>query len=272
MALPNKKKQPIKISMRQYIDNPYRGSAFLASRKAIKAGLQQTFIKLLREHRTKFYAVPYVYPNGDVLFHVRVPSEEYKYNKLHYDVMFKIENDPTRRFSMRNVKMFSNSPSFVFTYAYVYYHDDLVIDEFANKLPIVALTVAPSVRNPVESLGYEKSTYIAARYLIDGHALTDEYIARYGKKMNRLEEINLSQAIGDPEKIVQIYGLGQQLQAKNSRIDKQRTTDRKKLQKEFTTKAKKNTPKRGSKGGYLAKKKPRAKITARKATRSTRKR
>ena len=45
-------------------------------------------------------------------------------------------------------------------------------------------------------------------------------IKKYGKKMNLLEEMNLSQAIGDAEKIVQIYALGQQLQAKNSKIDK----------------------------------------------------
>jgi len=265
MPLPAKKKTAIKINLRQYVDNPYRGSAFLASRKAIKAGLNQIFVKLLREHRTKFYAVPYVYANGDVLFHVRVPSEEYKYNKLHYDVLLKIENDPTRRYSMRNVRMFSNSPSFVFTYAYVYYHDDLVIDEFASKLPTLSLIQAPEVRNPVESLGYEKSTYIAARYLIDGHALTDKYIQQYGKKMNRFEEINLLQKIADPDNIVQIYALGRQLQAKKSTIDKKRTADRKELQKRFVTKAKKTAPRRGT--GIIPKRKPRAKITARKAKR-----
>ena len=77
--------------------------------------------------------------------------------------------------------------------------------------------------------------------------------------------------VGDAEKIVQIYALGQQLQAKNSKIDKKRTADRKKLQQDFTTKAKKNTPTTGTSGRIIGKKKPRAKITARKATRSTRK-
>ena len=53
--LPQKKKRAIQINLKQYIDNPYRGSAFLASRKVIKQGLNQTFITLLRKYRTKFY-------------------------------------------------------------------------------------------------------------------------------------------------------------------------------------------------------------------------
>jgi hypothetical protein len=99
-----KRKDPIKISIRQYVDNPYRGSAFLASRKVIKEGLNNTFIRLLQNYRSQFFAVPYRYPNGDVLFHVRVPSEDYKDNKIVYDVLFRIEFDNTKRYSLRNMR------------------------------------------------------------------------------------------------------------------------------------------------------------------------
>jgi hypothetical protein len=267
MALPKKVKQPIKINIRQYIDNPYRGSSFLASRKMIKQGLNVSFIKILQRFRTQFFAVPYVYDNGDVLFHVRVPSEEHDVNKLYYDVLFYIENDPSKRYSMRDIKMFSNSPSFVFTYAYVYYHDDLMIDKFADKLPMLALTKPPEIRNPVESLGYEKSTYIAARYLLDGFCLTDDYINKYKKKMTPLEEMNLSVAIADAEKIVQIYALGQELQAKTRRkaVDEKRRSARMKMRQSFANNAKRTKPKTT---GIIFKKTPRAKITARKAVRS----
>jgi len=264
MALPVKKKVPIKISLRSYIDNPYRGSSFLASRKLIKSGLNLVFIKLLNSHRTQFFAVPYLYPNGDILFHVRVPSENFKNNKLYYDVLFKIEVDPTQRYATRNVRMFSNSPSFIFTYAYVYYHDDLVIDEFASKLPITCLTVSPTIRNPLESLGYEKSTYIAARYLIDGFCLTDSYITKFGKKMNALEERNLLYQIADPDKIVEIYALARQEQAKKPKVvDIARNLRRKELRQEFVENAKKNKPK--PVGSGIIKRVPRAKISARKA-------
>jgi hypothetical protein len=267
MALPKKLKTPIKISIRQYIDNPYRGSSFLASRKMIKQGLNVSFIKILQQYRSQFFAVPYVYDNGDILFHVRVPSEEHNINKLYYDVLFFIENDPSKRYSTRDIKIFSNSPSFVFTYAYVYYHDDLMIDKFANKLPMIALTKAPEIRNPVESLGYEKSTYIAARYLLDGFCLTDDYINKYKKKMTALEEMNLSASIGDADRIVQIYALGRELQAKNRRgkVNQKRRTERMKMRQSFTDNAKRSKPKSQ---GFILKKTPRSKITARKAKRS----
>lgn len=264
MALPEKKKTPIRLSLRQYIDNPYKGSSFLSSRKAIKAGLNYSFVNLLQKYRTKFYAVPYIYPNGELLMHVRVPSEEHRFNRLHYDVLFKFSNDPTQRYSLRNVKMFSNSPSFLFTYAYTYYHDDLIIDEFAEKLPSIALTTPPAIRNPVESLGFEKSTYIAGRYLIDGFLLSDSYIQRFGKKMNAMEQINLSMQIGDPEQIVQIYALGRELQVKEhkKKVDETRRKTREKYRRDFIEKAEHSKPKPS---GLLIKRAPRAKLTARKA-------
>jgi hypothetical protein len=266
MALPKKRKKEVNISIRQYIDNPYRGSAFLASRKAIKAGLNKSFIELLQRHRQLFFAVPYVYSNGDVLFHVKVPSEEYKFNKIVYDVLFKIEYDESRRYSLRDIKMFSNSPSFLFTYAYVYYHDNLVIDEFANKIPQQALTKPPEIRNPIESLGYEKSTYIAARYLLDGHTLTDSYIQRFGIQMNPIEEVNLSQKIADPEDIIQIYALGREMQVKTAKkdVDQARRVKREEKKRKYVEMQRANKP---QSSGFLVKRKPRAKITARSAKR-----
>lgn len=266
MALPRKKKQSIDISIKQYINNPYRGSAFLASRQLIKRGLNQVFIELLNKNRRQFFAVPYLYNNGDVLFHVRVPSEEYKYNKLHYDVLLKVLYDPKKKYADRDVKIFSNSPSFVYTYAYAYYHSDIMVDEFASRLPVQALNQAPEIRNPLESLGFEKSTYIASRYLLDGFALNDNYVNRFGVRMNAAQEKNLFRKLGDPGKIVEIYALGRALQAKTNRpATKKKERARKSLQREFTNKAKKTAP--SGKITPIGRTKPRAKITARKAKR-----
>jgi hypothetical protein len=264
--LPEKKNKPIKISMRQYIDNPYKGSAFLASRKAIKAGLNLSFINLIQKYRNLFFAVPYKYNNGDILFHVKVPSEEYQFNKISYDVFFLIEYDKDKRYAQRNIKMISNSPNFLFTYAYVYYHDDLMIERYANRMPDEALNNKPVIRNPVESLGFEKSTYIAARYLVDGQILNDTYINRFGKNMNSFEEMNLDNMFADPEKLVELYALGREMQSKSiSKINIQRTAERQKLRTEYVEQSKKNRP---ESKGFLFKRAPRAKLTPKKAKRS----
>jgi hypothetical protein len=263
----DKKKEPIKTNIRQYVDNPSsKGSAYLASRKIIKDGLSNIFFKLLSKHRQQFFAIPYKYPNGDVLIHVKVPSEEYEINRIVYDVIFKIFYDSEKRYALRDIKVFSNSPSFLFTYAYVYYHSDLIPDEFVSKLPAEAITTPPSVRNPIESMGYEKSTYIAARYMLDGFVLYDSYIDRFGKMMNPIEEKRLMSYIADPQRLVEIYAHARDLNAKEHRkpVNNKRRQMREKLKQEYMKQSKASRPSRSG----LFKKAPQAKIKARPAKRS----
>lgn len=264
------KKQPIKMSIRQYVDNPSgKGSAFLARRGAIKQGMNLTFIKLLTKYRQQFFAVPYIYPNGDILFHVKVPSEDYSNNKITYDVLFRLYADGSTRYSLRNMRVFSNSPSFLYTYAYVYYHSDLIIQEpnLVSKLPTIALTQPPVVRNPVESLGFEKSTYVAARYLLDGFVLNDSYINRFGKRMNPIEETRLLSAVANPETLVALYAHAKDLQVKNHRkpVDQKKRADREKLRQNYIQREKANKPK---KTGVIFRRSPQSKITAKQAKRS----
>lgn len=265
MALPRKKNKAIVTTLKQYTTNPYKGSAYLASRKMIKQGLNMAFIDTLRKFRRHFYAIPYIDNNtGNILFHVKVPSQEYDINGLTYDVLFLIEGATNITLANRNVKMFSNSPSFIFTYAYVYYHDDLLIKDFENKIPLVALLNAPEIRNPVESLGYEKSTYFAARYLIDGLALTRNYINKFKKNLDPFSLLTIQNNIADPETIVQVYALAREMQVKKRRKaeDLERLKKRQELKKSYTQKQQKSRPKTG------LKRKPQTKITARKASKS----
>jgi hypothetical protein len=264
------KKQPIKMSIRQYVDNPSgKGSAFLAKRATIKQGMNMTFIKLLQKHRQQFFAVPYIYPNGDVLFHVKVPSEEYATNKIVYDVLFRLYADNNNRYSMRNMRVFSNSPSFLYTYAYVYYHSDLIINEpnLVSKLPSIAITQPPTVRNPIESLGFEKSTYVAARYLLDGFILNDSYINRFGIRINPIEERRLLTAVANPEVLVALYAHAKDLQVKKPRnpINTKKREAREKMRQQYIQKERANKPK---KTGFIFKRAPQSKITAKQAKRS----
>lgn len=253
-----------KMSLMQYINNPTgKGSAYVANRKVIKEGLNITYIKLLREHRKMFYAVPYIYDNGDILYYVKVPSEDYNNNKICYDVLFLLEYDKSLRRVNRNIKLYSNSPSFVFTYCYVYNKHNMLIEKLKSKMPNEALTIAPEIRNPIESFGFEKSTYIAARYLIDGFCLTDEYVNRFGKIMTSLLETTTFNKIADPELLVAIYQHAKYNERKNHRKElaaneKAKLDER---QRKYEESQKKNRPKTG----LIFAKAPRSKITAKKA-------
>jgi len=252
------------MTLQKYISNPTgKGSAYVANRAAIKGGLNMTFIKLLRNYRKQFYAMPFVYGNGDLLFYVKVPSEKYDINKISYDVcfLFKYEKEVERK--NRQIFMYSNSPSFIFTYCYTYNVHGFLIDKLKSKLPNLALTKAPDIRNPIQSLGYEKSTYIAARYLLDGNCLTDAYINRYGKTMTPQLESSTFSKIADPELLVAIYQHAEYKARKNHRtvLTANERSKRDKQASDYVQQQKANKPKEG----FIVHKSPRSIITARKA-------
>ena len=252
------------ITLRQYIDNPSgKGTDYLANRGAIKQALNLTFIKLLRESRKAFSATPYIYDNGDLLYHVKVPSEFYKTNGITYDVLFLLEHSSARR-ALRNITIFSNCPSFVYTYCYVYNKKGLLIDDFKDKLPDIALNTAPVIRNPIESMGYEKSTYIAARYLMDGFCLNDTYVNRYAKRMTDANQSKLEKLIADPETLVAIYQHAAYQQRKTHRkpLDTNTKAARDAMVQKHRAKSKKEA------NGRIFARPARSKITARKAKKS----
>lgn len=258
------KKERVHVSLRGYVDNPSgSGTAYLASRKLIKQSLNSEFIKLLREYRREFYAVPYIYPNGDILFHVRVPSEFHRTNKLSYDVLFRLFHDEKKRRANRDIQVFSNCPSFVYTYAYVYNTKGLLIEKFKSILPNQCLSSAPKVRNPIGSMGYEKSTYIAARYLLEGFCLNDSYINMYGVMMTPEKEKELERKITDPEAIVVVYQHAKYNQSKTHRkpLDANVKRDRDQYSKEVAKGIKAARPVKS----MISFKTPRSKITAKKA-------
>lgn len=255
------------MSLMKYVSNPTgKGSAYVANRSAIKQGLNMTYIKLLRNFRREFYAVPYIYPNGDILFYVKVPSEFYKDNKISYDVLFLLKYDKSKNRSARAIQMFSNSPSFVYTYCYVYNKAGLIIDNLKSKYPTEALTKFPEIRNPIGSFGYEKSTYIAARYLIDGRCLTDGYINLYGKKMDSFVEADVLNKIADPALLVSIYQTAQYQKRKTHK--KEISANEKKRREEQKEKYEKEQKKNRPTSGFIVHHSPRSKITARKARKS----
>lgn len=261
--------QALHISIRQFTENPSgKGSAFLAKRAMIKQGLNATYIKLLNHYRRAFYAVPYLLDDGRYIYHVKVPSEMYNINKISYDVIIEFAADKTgKRLALRDAKFFSNSPSFIFTYAYVFNAKQIIPEAFKSVLPSQCLTQAPVVRNPIESMGYEKSLYVACRYLQDSYALSENYIVKFGKKYNALVAADLKRRIADPETLIAVYQHAQYMHRKTHRkeLTANEVKKRNDRAQRFAEAQKRNRPegRRGLFGFHIA---PRPALTARKAT------
>lgn len=135
-----------------------------------------------------------VNPGGRVIVHFKIPSQSL--TNFYYDVLLELTPvDKASSFEDCEIRLFSNSPSFVFGgYAYVFYHLDpdmkqrksakqlgMMIDMFKHKIPRdrllmpgtekklgkEAVTEEPVIRNPMGIPIPDSSIYFAIFHMID---------------------------------------------------------------------------------------------------------
>ena len=126
-------------------------------------------------------------PSNTIVVHTKVPSETV--HGFYYDVLLELTSNGAKDFEECDIKIFSNCPSFVYTYAYVFYHleDDeaktkgIIIDQYEKKIPRENLIITgaskklteeilhgrPVVRNPYGLPLFDKSVYYAIFNMVD---------------------------------------------------------------------------------------------------------
>lgn len=124
------------------------------------------YLKYRRTNKIRLAAVTEI--EGSWYFHIKVPSESQ--NKVEYDVVIRFfTNSDTykKETHLRNyyIQFFSNSPSFIYQYAYVYKQKGYLIEKLYNKMDSEFLDTPPTKTNKDENLSYDKSIYFAVRFL-----------------------------------------------------------------------------------------------------------
>jgi len=168
--------------------------------KGLRAQYRERYDKLVKSKKF-LYDIYRVTPTGRNVVHVKVPSETLE--KFYYDVLLEVEPTPmAHSLEQCNVKFFSNCPSFVYTYAYIFYHLDtdtggdktpssrpspgaiiqmlvhkiprqhLLMSGTESKLGDAVLDNAPDIRNPHRLIMLDKSIYYAVFYLEDNVPLS----------------------------------------------------------------------------------------------------
>lgn len=116
-----------------------------------------------------------VYSDKDNIYiHSFIPSEKYD---IRYDVVFKIPNVPDTRITKSEFKVYSNSPAFAFSYAYVFNSQGLLIPELSKKYGKDILHKAPIQRNGYNLISLDKSLYFAITSILDRYTTTNELIS-----------------------------------------------------------------------------------------------
>lgn len=164
------------MTINQFLKNPAgHGSAAGARRDIIIDNLEKRYHKLYKEAK-KLFKMSIFTEDTNYYFVFKIPSETYYKEKLTYDVVIQLIpiGSASRDLTLNRyaVKVFSNAPNFLFTYAYVYNKDDIIIDFLKDKVSELALTKPPEKRNPYQEYGFEKSVYFALLYIVGNKHVT----------------------------------------------------------------------------------------------------
>lgn len=174
------------MTIGEYLKNPYgKGSSFASSNKQ-KEDLDKQFVELSEKIASKIYRY-----RDFVIYHVVIPST--KKDHVNYDVVVEVEtknlHEGAATLEDLNFKVFSNCPSFIFTYAHVFRGNGLLCDWLLPKYNKEVRVKPPTQRNQYGIVGLERSVYLALKHL---HASGKTKFGVYqttGKKISGRTEI-----------------------------------------------------------------------------------
>lgn len=159
----------MEMTFNGYIMNPMgTKNAVFSQRDMYKKLYTEKLDKILLREGGKFTYTLYKDSTSNRYFcHIKVPSEVIE--KFYYDVviMFYTTNPSLKgEKTLKNyfVKFYSNDPSFVYTFAYAFNKNELIIEDLITKMSKRSIEQEASIRNPQSIIGYVKSLYFA--YLI----------------------------------------------------------------------------------------------------------
>lgn len=156
--------------LRDYLDNPMgAGDSSIVNRQLITANLNQKYNELTSKKKIEYFI--YRESTSVFLIHLIIPSESERDNS--YDVVFRFAAGSKEIYnekSIRNydVQVFSNSPSFAYTFANVYEANDLLVKSLKSKFDPLVFKKDPVVRNKYKIVNYEKYIYFGAKFIMEG--------------------------------------------------------------------------------------------------------
>lgn len=149
------------ITIQQFFDNPAgKGAAFINFKKQ-KSDFDEKYAKI----DTKIKCASLI-TKDKIYILVKIPSSV---EGIFYDVVLGFKHNLTATseniFGM-SMSIFSNSPSFIYTFANPYMKNKIFLNEFKNKYPPEVSKKIAATRNPYNVILYDFSVYAAMKYVL----------------------------------------------------------------------------------------------------------
>lgn len=223
-------------TLKEFIDNPMgKGSNAIPNRQLIKDDLNRRYEQLVRKKKINVD----IYKDSDeYYFHFKIPSESERNNSYDVVLHFTMDKDDFR--SDKNldryyVKFFSNSPSFTYTYGFVFNLYGLLVEDLMSKYDDRVLNEDPSTRNPGEIISYEKSIYFACYHLMQNRHYMNKIILQTLAKPYT-KRIILANVRTDEQ-------IQMEIKKENNRIKEEKEKEKRKEQKHASKKERRTQPK-----------------------------
>lgn len=170
----------------EYLKNPY-GKGVAGNFTPLKENYLKSYEKL----NSKILCAIYKYRNS-VIYHLNIPSDTTE--DVSYDVVLEFDSsrlvNNSTSIMETNMKVFTNVPSFIYTYANVFYKHKLICKWLLDKYSKETLKHMPEVRNQFKVIGPEKYLYMAMYYIKDKGLERLNVISTIGKDIYDLYSIS----------------------------------------------------------------------------------
>lgn len=157
--------------IKDFLNNPAGKGNTLLNISLVKANFTDRYNKIVKLIKHRIFFV-----KDDIYFLINIPSSV---DKVFYDILVKFTPDsksPGISIADMNMQVFSNSPSWLYTYAYAYQKHDLFIKECRKKLSSQMLKDIAKVKNPYGMLSYDFSIFAALYYIVNNDYLNIEML------------------------------------------------------------------------------------------------
>lgn len=153
------------FTLKKYLNNPDGSSnAVGIGLQPIKNQYNDELKKIERNMSIKWYTNA---KRDTLCAHIILPSQSNEF--VQYDIVFEFQLGENREYGEYlldyPVRIFSNSPSFVYSYAYMFYKDKRLVPWLLGKYPPATLQNPPVNKNPNKQIKFERSLYLAAAYI-----------------------------------------------------------------------------------------------------------
>jgi hypothetical protein len=148
------------MKMKEYMSNPLGKGAIFPNRDMVISELNHKYERA--KTKVKLFPLTVSVKNGTYFFHVKVPSGSL--DGFFYDVALKFirnKNSNDKTLDDMDFQAFSNSPSFVYTYAHVFNDKRLLANELKPKISNMVYRKNPEVKNPYNMVNFERTIYFA---------------------------------------------------------------------------------------------------------------